>query len=396
MRVLFLSFYYTPDLCAGSFRAAALIEALRAELPVGSHIDVLTTMPNRYSSFSAAAPAIEVGESLSVRRIALPSHKSGMKDQSRAFLSYARAVRAHVHKRQYDLVFATSSRLMTAVLGASVARRLGSPLYLDIRDIFVDTIQDILPRWQAFPLGRFFSHLERYAIGSASKVNLVSQGFEPYFTGRYPQQQFAFFPNGIDEEFFPATQDEVPEAADSGSPCSVLYAGNLGEGQGLHVILPELARAMRGQARFTVIGDGGRKAILIKELADSKVDNVILLDPVNRVALVDAYRSADVLFLHLNDHEAFRKVLPSKIFEYAATGKPIWAGVAGYAAQFIDTEVDNAAVFAPCDVMGARDAFEALIMRTMPRSDFMRKFARRSIMQSLARDIVTVGLNARS
>jgi len=31
---------------------------------------------------------------------------------------------------------------------------------------------------------------------------------------------------------------------------------------------------------------------------------------------------ADVLFLHLNAYKAFEKVLPSKIFEYAATGRP--------------------------------------------------------------------------
>ena len=48
--------------------------------------------------------------------------------------------------------------------------------------------------------------------------------------------------------------------------------------------------------------------------------------------------STDVLFLHLNDYSAFRKVIPSKIFEYAATGKPIVAGVSGYAAEFLRHE----------------------------------------------------------
>ena len=42
-----------------------------------------------------------------------------------------------------------------------------------------------------------------------------------------------------------------------------------------------------------------------------------------------------ILFIHLNAYPAFEKVLPSKIFEYAATGKPILAGVSGYSADFI-------------------------------------------------------------
>lgn len=390
MKVLFLSFYYTPDLCAGSFRAAALIQSLQPLLPAGSHIDVLTTVPNRYSSFSATAPEVEAGEALSVRRIPLPSHKSGMRDQSRAFLAYARGVRAHVRGRKYDLVFATSSRLMTAVLGACVAREQKAPLYLDIRDIFVDTIRDVLPRWLVWPLGGAFSFLERYAIGSASKVNLVSHGFERYFLRRYPKQRFAFFPNGIDDEFIRPDSDEASNATTPAAPYSVLYAGNLGEGQGLHAILPGLARAMRGQARFTIIGDGGRKPQLRKALKEAGTDNVNLLDPVNRTALMQAYREADVLFLHLNDYDAFRKVLPSKLFEYAAVGKPIWAGVAGCAAEFIEQEIDNAGVFPPCDVAAAVKSFSSLKMQLTPRADFVRKYARRNIMRSLAQDIVSI------
>ena len=395
LRVLFLSFYYTPDLCAGSFRAAALVQALQPQLPAGSHIDVLTTMPNRYSSFSAAAPEVEAGETLSIRRISLPSHKSGMRDQSKAFLAYARGVRAHVRSRKYDLVFATSSRLMTAVLGASVARSQKVPLYLDIRDIFVDTIQDILPRWLARPMGGGFSFLERYAIGSASKVNLVSRGFEHYFSQRYPSQRFAFFPNGIDDEFIMSAPEGAGKAEAVTPPYSVLYAGNLGEGQGLHAIFPGLARAMQGQVKFTIIGDGGRKSQLKKVLDEAGTENVSLLDPVNRAALVQAYREADVLFLHLNDYDAFRKVLPSKLFEYAAVGKPVWAGVAGYAAEFIETEIDNAAVFPPCDIAAAVKAFSALKMQSTPRTDFVRKYARRNIMQALAEDIVSTGMGKR-
>lgn len=391
MRILFLSFYYEPDLSAGSFRATALVKALRQTLPPESHIDLLTTVPNRYSSFNIAAQSVEDQGVVTVRRILLPAHKSGMHDQSKAFLAYAREVRAYVKDKKYDLVFATSSRLMTAVLGAYIARYHKVPLYLDIRDIFVDTIQDILPSWLAWPIGRTFALLERYAIGYASKVNLVSPGFEQYFSLRYPRQKFSFYSNGVDDQFnvsFGATESET----NSEPPYKVLYAGNIGEGQGLHAILPGLARAMRGQANFTVIGDGGRKEQLQSELEKSSVDNVVLCEPANRSSLVQAYLEADVLFLHLNDHDAFRKVVPSKVFEYAATGKPIWAGVAGYSADFFTQEIHNCAVFPPCNVAAAMDAFTRLQIRSAPRLDFVQKYQRTRIVQKLAEDIIKVGL----
>lgn len=390
MRILFLSFYYTPDLSAGAFRAAALIHALHAQLPAGSHIDVVTTIPNRYSSYRASAPEVEDGEDISVRRIHLPSHRSGMRDQSMAFFTYAREVFAHVQSRHYDLVVATSSRLMTAVLGANIARSREIPLYLDVRDIFVDTIQDILPRWLSLPLAGLFSLMERYAIRSAVRVNLVSRGFEAYFSQRYPLQQFSFFTNGIDDEFIASMPTLIKVVEPVAPPFSVLYAGNVGEGQGLHSILPRLARALQGQAIFTVIGDGGRKNLLKKALEEAGVDNVSLSDPVNRDALTAAYQMADVLFLHLNGHDAFRKVLPSKIFEYAATGKPIYAGVAGYPAEFIRGEIENAQVFSPCDVEGAVEAFARLQIKQTDRDDFVCRYERRAIMRELAQDILSV------
>jgi hypothetical protein len=46
MRLLVLSFYYQPDLGAGSFRTTALVRALREHTP-STMVDVVTTLPNR-------------------------------------------------------------------------------------------------------------------------------------------------------------------------------------------------------------------------------------------------------------------------------------------------------------------------------------------------------------
>jgi glycosyltransferase involved in cell wall biosynthesis len=170
----------------------------------------------------------------------------------------------------------------------------------------------------------------------------------------------------------------------------VVYAGNIGEGQGLHLILPRLASRLADRVEFTVIGDGGRRSQLKQSLATAHVRNVTLLPPVSRLALIEEYRKADVLFLHLNDYDAFRKVLPSKIFEYAALGKPIWAGIAGYSAGFVVEEVRNASVFTPCDVDGAVESFDRLELRDMPRPEFITKFRRSNIMNQMAADLLRV------
>lgn len=391
MRLLILSFYYQPDLSAGSFRATALVEALRKRAPPGTQVDVVTTLPNRYHTFTREAAEIEADDGLEVRRIGLPTHRSDMPGQSRAFLRFARETLHHVADRDYDLVFATSSRLVTAALGAWIARRKRAPLYLDIRDIFVDTINEVLPRPVAWPARLAFSLVERWTMRRADRINLVSPGFEGYFRARYGDRSLAGFTNGIDDDFLGAVQASTARTPTDGR-VTVLYAGNIGAGQGLHDVLPYLALALRNRARFVVIGDGGRREALEAAIADAGVENIELRAPMPREELLNAYRAADVLFLHLGIHPAFEKVLPSKLFEYAALGKPVLAGVAGYAARFIREEIANAAVFAPGEVCEAVNAFESLEIVDRPRPEFVAKYSRVTIARAMADDVLALGL----
>lgn len=91
MKILLLSFYFHPDLSAGSFRTSALVSALLGALPENSQLEVITTQPNRYSSFSLEAPLLEKHSRLIIHRIPIFQHNSGMLDQSRAFSATSRA-----------------------------------------------------------------------------------------------------------------------------------------------------------------------------------------------------------------------------------------------------------------------------------------------------------------
>ena len=205
MRLLLISFYYTPDLCAGSFRASALVNALLENMPHGYHLDVITTLPNRYVTYSDGASAnlaeLEEHPRLTIHRIPLPQHESGMLDQSKSFMVFAKQALRLSKQQNYQLIIATSSRLMTASLSSWIARLHSTPLYLDIRDIFVDTIQDVVSAKALKWIAPLLSWVEKRTLLQAKKINVVSEGFLPYFRERYPRQSYACFTNGIDDEF---------------------------------------------------------------------------------------------------------------------------------------------------------------------------------------------------
>lgn len=389
-KILLLSFYYSPDLSAGSFRAAALVEALGGIKDREIRIDVITTVPNRYSSYSIPSEVDEVKGFAEIHRIKVNNnHNCGIFGQVMAYIFYFFGTLRRIKDRDYDLVIATSGRLMTCFLGKYAAVRKKVPLYLDIRDIFTDTIKDVFPRILTILFLPIFLLIERISLRQATNINLVSFGFEKYFMDRYPDLKKSYFTNGIDDEFlsnidlFPA--NKIVEIKNI--PLKIVYAGNMGLSQGLENIIPMLAKRLESIAEFKLIGDGARCKNLLHALKVLNCKNVHLVSPISRNEIVAEYAEADVLFLHLNDLDAFKKVLPSKIFEYGATGKPILAGVSGYASDFLRKEVHNCAVFHPCDVEGAILALNNLIICNSVRHDFISKFSRKNIMTNMVSDM---------
>ena len=392
MKILILSFYYQPDLCAGSFRCTALVDELKEMVGPDDDIDVLTTMPNRYSSFNATALKVEQQKRVTIRRIVLAPHHSSVIYQVKGFLRFAQEIHNLTKSTDYDLVFATSGRLMTAVLGAWVARKKKTKLYLDIRDIFVDTINDIFSTKLTHIVKPIFSLLEQWAFRRADRINVVSKGFYSYFGALALSEKLRCFTNGVDDMFITHIPNiSIPVEHISFKPLTVLYAGNIGEGPGLHRIIPQLAKYYESSLCFKVIGDGGRQPLLVEKLKEIGCSNVELLPPVSRSELIKEYERADILFLHLNDYAVFHNVLPSKLFEYAATGKYIWAGVSGYAAEFIRTEITtNVAIFDPCNVAHAIETFKMIVPRHVGREIFIKKFSRNSIMHAMVTDMLSL------
>ena len=386
--ILVLSLYFQPDLSAGSFRNTSLVGELQSRLEDGTRIDVIASLPSRYASYAVEAPQTETHGSVTINRVRLPAHRNGMLDQVRSFATFVKAVLSLTKGRQYVLVYGSSSRLMTASLASFVARRTGAKLYLDIRDNFVETMAEVLPLKLSWLFVPVFSVIERLTVSRADRVNLVSEGFLPYFRSRYQNTSFSLFTNGIDEEFVEGLKKTTKPHGDS--TIRVLYAGNFGEGQGLEHIIPELAKRLEERASFVLFGGGARRRELEAELEAREIVNVKINPPVPREALIDEYLKADVLFLHLNDHAAFLNVLPSKIFEYAALGKPVWAGVAGFAAGLLEREVENVAVFNPRDADKAIETFNGLLFETRQRTSFIQKFSRQKIMKNMSADILSL------
>jgi len=386
VKIVFFTFYYPPDLCAGSFRAVALAKALSAKMDKEDELHLITTHPNRYANHRIEADDLEVNGKITVHRIAVPIHQSGMISQARSFGVYAVAGYRLCHEINPDFLIGTTSRLMTGILTGVSAFRLRKKYFIDLRDIFSETISDLFSRKSSLLGGGaklIFSMFEKRLLSGAIGVNVVSKGFPSYFKQNgVDVSGWIFFPNGVDQEFV-GVRDERDESEIK----TVLYAGNIGSGQGLESIIPKLAKQLGDGFRFVVVGGGGTAPLLKEAVVREGINNVKMVEPVSRIALMEYYRKADILFLHLNDLSAFRRVLPSKIFEYTALGKPIVAGLRGFSAKFLKEQVPYASLFEPGDLEGGYKAMLRASEVAVPVEvvdQFVKKYSRKLIMDKMA------------
>jgi hypothetical protein len=383
-RILYFSFYFEPDLCAGSFRNSPLVKELAKQFGEENEIVVITTQPNRYSTFNAIGNDFEKIGNITIHRIHIPKHKSGFLDQIFSFITYYNKAKSIYKKQNFDLVFASSSRLFTAFLGHIASKYFRVPLYLDIRDIFKDTIKDVV-RNPVIKMGvlPIIGYIENITFSNAKHINLISGGFKQYFS-KYQKPTYSFYTNGIDEQFL----DVNLSIQNNNEIKKILYAGNIGEGQGLHTIVPIIANELKNNYEFIIVGDGGAKEKLVVELNKYSLSNVDIRTPVKREELLKLYSEADFFFIHLNNYDAFKKVLPSKIFELAAYDKPIIAGVSGYANKFISENISNAILFEAGDYTAFLTLFNKYQYRTEKRLEFLQKFKRSTINYEMAKSIL--------
>lgn len=386
MRILVLSFYYPPDLGPTSLRPKSIVDSLVDQNLPELKIDVLTTFPNRYHSHNIKKIKNLENNFVSIHRIKIPKHKNNFFDQSISFFYFAFYVQKFIINKKWDIVVSTSSRLMTASLAAYVAKCTKAKLYLDIRDLFVDIMSDLLLRNPLRILIPLLNYIEKKTLLSANKINIISKGFYSYFKKKYPSIKPTIYTNGIDEIFlntdFTNKNKKNPK---------ILYVGNIGEGQNLHSIIPNVLREL-SYVNFKIIGDGSRKNQLLNNSIIKSQKNIIITNPVKRENLLREYRNSDILFLHLNDYQSLSKVLPSKIFEYAATGKPILAGVSGYAAKFLRNNIQGVEIFDPGDSISFILSVKKLLKgpKKFNRRLFCKKYLRKNIMKKMAKDILAL------
>jgi colanic acid biosynthesis glycosyl transferase WcaI len=281
--------------------------------------------------------------------------------------------------RPVDGVFAMSPPLTLGLTGWGVHLVRRGPLVFNVQDVFPDVAVELgtITNRRLIAVARA---VERVTYHRSGAVTVLSDDLRDNLVAKVRPEHAAkirVIPNFVDTDVITrhpsqGLERETAYRAEHGltGRTVVMYAGNLGHSQSIHLLL-DAAAALRERypnARFVVNGGGVQLPDLQRRAATEGLDNVVFvgLQPKDRIAEVLA--SADVHVVLLKRGLA-RSSVPSKTYSNFAAARPVVASIddGTEVARMIDAAGCGEAV-PPDDAA----AFIGAVDRMLARSDAER------------------------
>lgn len=342
MKILFVSQYYPPEIGAASNRIGYFARFLAN---AGHKVSVLTSAPNYpegklYPGYeNRFLMRYENGVNVYRTKIFL-TPKSNIATRLAHYLSFVvAAIFARKKIEKPDIIVATSPPLFIGLLGVIFKKLWKTPLLLDIRDLWPESVESVgaVKNRRLLKQGKA---LAKWIYKNANYVSCTSPGIEKNLTD-VPKEKITILPNGAELDIF---QPDISGEKTRRDFCLnnkfvVLYTGNLGLAQAPEVLV-ESARITLRQAQgdiiFLVVGSGVLLPKLEAEAKKKNLTNIIFTGVQPRNRMPEFVAAADVCIIPYKKCETFRFTLPSKMFDYMAGEKPIIINLKGEASYLID------------------------------------------------------------
>lgn len=193
-----------------------------------------------------------------------------------------------------------------------------------IQDLQVDAAKDLGMIKNKTFLNVMFG-MERWILKRSTRVSTISTGMQRKIQDKgIPIEKLMQFPNWVDETVIMPLGKEASMRKVlniSGETKVVLYSGNLGEKQGLEIII-DVAAGFENEKKdvlFLICGSGGGKEKLMEMVRNAGLTNIHFLPLQPYAQLSSLLATADV-HLVLQKGSAADLVLPSKLTGILAAG----------------------------------------------------------------------------
>jgi glycosyltransferase involved in cell wall biosynthesis len=339
LHILVLTQYFWPE----NFRINDLVSSL---VEKGHTVEVLTGKPNYpdgevYPDYRIWGCQIEDWQGVKVYRV--PIVTRGSKSAVRLALNYLSFVVFGLllspwilRKKNYDVIFVYApSPIFQSIPASFLGWLKNCPVALWVQDLWPDSAQatgHIRNRWVL----KLLESAVRFVYRHVDLLLVQSEAFLAPVARLAQGKPIVYYPNSVEHAFYDPPQTPLPKIAGLDDHFSVLFAGNVGAGQAVQVIVDaaELLRESH-EIAFVVLGKGSRWNWMQEQVNARGLTNLHLAGSYPIEMMPGLLRKAAVLLVTLADQPIFAATIPSKIQAYMAAGKPILASMSGEGARLV-------------------------------------------------------------
>ena len=351
MRILFFTHYFPPEVNAPATRT---FEHCREWVRAGHEVHVITCIPSHphgtpFQGFRRAWYRRNLVDGIHVHRVwTYLAPNRGVVRRTLNYLSFApMAVVRALRLGRFDVAVGTSPQFFCAVAAWIYTRACRTPFVFELRDLWPESIGAV-GAFRASVVLRLLARIELRLYHDAEAVVCLTEAFIRSLQNRgIDAAKLHWIPNGVDMSFWEADR-AVSRAALEVRDDEVLacYAGTIGMAHGLETLM-QAARSLRVLAprvRIVIAGDGAELRVLRDIASRDGLDEVRFMGLVPRQSVPGILAASDIALVTLRPAPVFSTVLPSKMFEAMAAGKPIVLAVDGEASDMLARAAGGVAV----------------------------------------------------
>ena len=349
MKILYVSQYFPPEMGAP---AARVSELARHWVKTGHEVTVLTGFPNHPTGI------VPTEYRTKLRKLVCREQKDGI-DVVRTWLMPLPNGKPHERILNYtsfhlsscltgtflprpEVVIATSPQPLVGLTGWWISRIKRVPFVLEIRDLWPESLTASGVGSQESLLIRSLRALSNFLYRSCDHIVVVTPAFKEELITKWsvPPEKISVVENGVETDLFtPAGPSErYKSALGLQGKFLVSYIGTLGLAHGLSTAIQSAVQLQTvfPDIFFLFIGEGADKAHLLSQAQGQNLHNVRFLSGKPREEIPATINASDLCLVLLKKADVFKTVIPTKMLEFMACGRPVILGVDGQARQIIE------------------------------------------------------------
>ncbi|MEY3808060.1 MAG: hypothetical protein RI893_1036 [Pseudomonadota bacterium] len=349
-KILIVSQYFWPE----SFR---INDVARTLLEKGVEVEVLTGKPNYpqgkiFPGYKAWGCQRETYQGLNINRLPLLARGRG---GVRLALNYVSFIVSGLifapwmlRNKKYDVIFVYApSPILQAIPAIFLGWLKACPVALWVQDLWPESLL-ATGYVQNRVVLKLVERVVRLIYKHTDLLLVQSKAFLAPVAALAKGQPIVYYPNSVEAAFYDFPAVSLPDIPSLAGKFPVLFAGNVGVGQAVDVIV-EAAELLRAypDISFVVLGQGSRWTWLQEQVQTRNLSNLHLAGSYPVETMPGLMRQAAALLVTLADQPIFAATIPNKIQAYMAVGKPILACLNGEGARIVSAA--NAGLAIPAE-----------------------------------------------